>query len=67
MIDREIEAIESGKSIQVYRPVQIRERFQTAIELLKTLQSDFRAVEEQFPVYCSRSSAFAVLGKRHAW
>jgi Protein of unknown function (DUF3375) len=47
-IDREIAAIESGKSVQVYRPAQIRERFQTAIELLKALQSDFRAVEEHF-------------------
>lgn len=47
-IDREIAAIESGKSVQVYRPSQIRERFQTAIELLKALQSDFRAVEERF-------------------
>lgn len=48
LIDAEIEAIESGKSIQVYRPAQIRERFQTAVELLKALQSDFRAVEERF-------------------
>jgi hypothetical protein len=47
-IDREIAAIESGKSVQVYRPAQIRERFQTAIDLLKALQSDFRAVEERF-------------------
>jgi hypothetical protein len=48
LIDEEIAAIESGKSVQVYRPAQIRERFQTAIELLKALQSDFRAVEERF-------------------
>lgn len=47
-IDREIESIESGKSIQVYRPSQIRERFQTAVDLLRALQSDFRAVEERF-------------------
>ncbi len=47
-IDAEIEAIESGKSVQVYRPSQIRERFQTAVGLLKDLQSDFRAVEEHF-------------------
>ena len=47
-IDEEIEAIQSGKSVQVYRPSQIRERFQTAIELLRALQSDFRAVEERF-------------------
>ncbi len=48
LIDAEIEALESGKSVQVYRPAQIRERFQTAVELLKALQSDFRAVEERF-------------------
>lgn len=47
-IDAEIAAIESGKSVQAYRPSQIRERFQTAVELLKGLQSDFRAVEERF-------------------
>jgi Protein of unknown function (DUF3375) len=47
-IDRQIAEIESGKGIEVYRPAQIRERFQTAVELLRTLQSDFRAVEEQF-------------------
>ncbi len=48
LIDEEIEAIESGKSVQVYRPSQIRERFQTAVDLLRALQSDFRAVEERF-------------------
>ncbi len=48
ILDAEIEAIESGKSVQVYRPAQIRERFQTAVDLLKALQSDFRAVEERF-------------------
>lgn len=47
-IDREIEALESGKSVQVYRPAQIRERFQNAVDLLRALQSDFRAVEERF-------------------
>jgi Protein of unknown function (DUF3375) len=49
-IDAEIEAIESGKSVAVYRPAQIRERFQTAVNLLKDLQSDFRAVEEKFQI-----------------
>ncbi|MEQ1830350.1 MAG: DUF3375 domain-containing protein [Pirellula sp.] len=48
VIDQEIEAIESGKSVQVYRPAQIRERFQNAVDLLRALQSDFRAVEERF-------------------
>lgn len=47
-IDEEIRAIESGKSVQIYRPAQIRERFQNAVDLLRALQSDFRAVEERF-------------------
>ncbi len=47
-IDAEIEAIESREIVQVYHPSQIRERFQTAVNLLKDLQSDFRAVEERF-------------------
>lgn len=47
-IQQEMDDIESGKAVQVYRPAQIRERFQTAIQLLKGLQSDFRAVEERF-------------------
>ncbi len=47
-IEREIADLEGGRSVQVYRPVQIRERFQTAVELLKALQADFRAVEERF-------------------
>src|SRR5690606_24712511 len=47
-IDAEIEAIQAGRSVKVYRPSQIRERFQTAVDLLKALQSDFRAVEERF-------------------
>ncbi len=48
VIDREIAELEGGRSVQVYRPVQIRERFQTAVDLLKALQADFRAVEERF-------------------
>lgn len=49
-IDAQIEAIESGKSIQVYRDSQIREKFQIAVDQLLRLQSDFRAVEERFQV-----------------
>lgn len=49
-LDEEIVSIESGKAIQVYRPAQIRERFQTAVHLLRDLQSDFRAVEEHFQI-----------------
>ncbi len=48
LINAEISAIESGDSVEVYQPGQVRERFQTAVDLLKALQSDFRAVEERF-------------------
>lgn len=47
-IDEEIEAIRSGAAVETYHPAQIRERFHTAVDLLKTLQRDFRAVEDRF-------------------
>ena len=47
-IQRQIEAVENGKPVEVYRPAQIRERFGLAVGLLKTLQSDFRAVQDRF-------------------
>lgn len=47
-LQQEIDSIESGSAVQAYQPAQIRERFQTAVHLLRELQSDFRAVEEQF-------------------
>ncbi len=47
-LDQEIEAIRGGQPVATYHPAQIRERFQTAVELLKELQSDFRAVEDRF-------------------
>ncbi len=47
-IQQEIDAIRQGQPVDVYKPSQIRERFQMAVGLLKTLQSDFRAVEERF-------------------
>ncbi|TWT81354.1 hypothetical protein CA13_28060 [Planctomycetes bacterium CA13] len=47
-LDREIEAIRAGTPVETYHPAQIRERFYTAVDMLKTLQGDFRAVEDQF-------------------
>ena len=47
-IDQEIRRIESEGSVNRYQPAQIRERFATAVSLLKQLQGDFRAVEEKF-------------------
>lgn len=48
ILKQEIHSIESGSAVQAYQPAQIRERFRTAVHLLRELQSDFRAVEEQF-------------------
>lgn len=47
-IDLEIESIRLGGKVETYHPAQIRERFHTAVDLLKTLQGDFRAVEDRF-------------------
>ncbi|MDV6032858.1 MAG: DUF3375 domain-containing protein [Phycisphaera sp. RhM] len=47
-IDDEIASIRGGGEVETYHPAQIRERFYTAVDLLKTLQSDFRAVEDRF-------------------
>lgn len=47
-IDAEIQAVRSGGKVETYHPAQIRERFHTAVDLLKTLQGDFRAVEDRF-------------------
>jgi hypothetical protein len=47
-IEQEIAQIEAEGVVTRYKPVQIRERFATAVSLLKQLQGDFRAVEEKF-------------------
>lgn len=47
-IDEEIKQIEAGGRVSKFRAAQIRERFSTAVTLLRQLQGDFRAVEESF-------------------
>lgn len=47
-IEEEIERIEKEGWVTRFQPAQIRERFSTAVMLLKQLQGDFRAVEEKF-------------------
>jgi hypothetical protein len=47
-VQQEIEQIEIEGAAPRYRPAQIRERFITAVSLLRQLQGDFRAVEESF-------------------
>jgi len=47
-IDRQIETIESEGVVAPYEPSRIREQFAAAVSLLKQLQADFRAVEENF-------------------
>ena len=47
-IESELQSLEDGGPVRVYNSAQIRERFQLAVESLRSLQSDFRAVEERF-------------------
>ncbi|MGD0898775.1 MAG: DUF3375 family protein, partial [Thermoguttaceae bacterium] len=47
-LESEIVRIETEGLVTRYQPAQIRERFATAVSLLKQLQGDFRAVEEKF-------------------
>lgn len=47
-IQNEIELIQRDGNVGKYQPAQIRERFATAVSLLRQLQGDFRAVEESF-------------------
>jgi hypothetical protein len=44
----EIQRIEADGAVESYGPARIRERFSTAVAMLKQLQGDFRAVEERF-------------------
>jgi hypothetical protein len=46
-IEREIERVRSGE-VTVYDETQVRERFAQAITIAREIQSDFRAVEENF-------------------
>ena len=47
-VQAEIDQIQTEGAAPRYRPAQIRERFITAVSLLRQLQGDFRAVEESF-------------------
>jgi hypothetical protein len=47
-IEEQIARIEQDGIIAPYGPTRIREQFTTAVDLLKQLQGDFRAVEDKF-------------------
>ncbi len=47
-IEQEIQSIKSGEAVSTHSPTAIRERFADAVSDLKSLQGDFRAVEESF-------------------
>ena len=47
-IGQQIAQIENDGFVDRFLPARIRERFTTAVSLLKELQGDFRAVEEKF-------------------
>lgn len=47
-IRADIQHIEASGRVTKYQPAQVRERFATAVSLLRQLQGDFRSVEESF-------------------
>lgn len=47
-IEQEIQRLEQGGGVTPFPPTRIREQFAMAVDELKKLQSDFRAVEEKF-------------------
>jgi hypothetical protein len=47
-IEEQIARIEQDGIVLPYGPTRIREQFATAVDLLKQLQGDFRAVEDKF-------------------
>jgi hypothetical protein len=47
-IEEEIARIEREGIVKQYGPTRIREQFATAVDLLRQLQGDFRAVEDKF-------------------
>jgi hypothetical protein len=48
LIDEEMQRIERDGAAPRYHAARLRDRFATAVSLLKQLQGDFRAVEEKF-------------------
>jgi hypothetical protein len=60
----EIARIEEDGHVSRYRPAQIRERFLTAVSLLKQLQGDFRAVEESFQSITAQVQQQQVEGRK---
>jgi hypothetical protein len=61
-IQSEIARIEADGRVQKYEPAQVRERFVTAVSLLRQLQGDFRAVEETFRDIASQVQRRQVVG-----
>ena len=59
----EIQRIEEEGLVTTYEPAQIRERFATAVSLLKQLQGDFRAVEDKFKEITGQVQQRAVEGR----
>lgn len=62
-LDEEIQRIKDEGLVAKYEPAQIRERFATAVSLLKQLQGDFRAVEEKFKEITSQVQQRTVEGQ----
>lgn len=63
-IQSEITRIETDGIVSTYRPAQVRERFMTAVSLLKQLQGDFRELEESFRQLTAQVQRHQVEGKK---
>ena len=61
-LEKQIERIERDGIITPYGPTRIREQFAHAVDLLKQLQADFRAVEEKFRQITQQVQQRQVLG-----
>lgn len=60
----QIEQIENNGRISKYQPAQIRERFSTAVSLLRQLQGDFRAVEDSFRDITAQVQQRQIIGQQ---
>lgn len=63
-IESEMTELEQAGPVSRYQPAQIRERFQTAVAMLKRLKGDFRAVEESFREIASQVQQQQVAGEK---
>jgi hypothetical protein len=62
-IAAEIEEIEQHGNVTTFAPTRVREQFGLAVQMLKQLQGDFRAVEEKFKDITRQVQQWQVQGR----